>query len=665
MMNKTILAALAAAQAACVCAATNDAESVSTIAPIVVYGSRLESEASDMPNAVKVYDAAAIRDSGARDVPELLKKCANLQIRTLNANPLQSQVAMRGFGENSFGRVKILVDGEEINSVDMESPNLTRLPIGSIERIEVIHGASPILHGDGATAGVINIITDTRDYTKKTTLVAKGGSYGTLGLAARTKGGFEEEGLLYSAFYDYSRSDGYRYRSGFDMHTFGATLRKIFENGSHIGLKANYYNALYDMPGSLTYREWRRDPRHANALNDWCRTWNYGFAFDSKLRVGEDQWLYLDAAFSTKHRKANWAAYGYANEYDLYGVQFAPRYVNEKSIGDYDNQLTLGFDFKYDRYNVEDRSGFNNPKYHFDRARYGIFGREEFFLTDELSVVAGARAEFIDNRWTNYRGLNETSSRDWMGDYELALVYRPIDDLKTFVKGTRFHRSAFCDELNYTEDGRFLDPEQGTSLDLGLEYVFAEEFRFDATGYWSVMEDEIFYNPYVKDYGWGYWGGYNCNSPGKTERLGFDLGASWSRDKVAEASVRYSFVSARFADDTYKGKTIPVVPESRVRAEVGVWIIDDLKAKLGYTFVSRQVLAGDFRNAHEKLDAYSLVDAGLYYTPTWAEGWRASIVLDNLLNEKYCDFAGWSDYSGAYYYPAAGTTFMITLSYEF
>ena len=57
------------------------------------------------------FDAEAIARSGARDLPELLAKKANVQIRTLNANPLQAQVAMRGFGENSFGRVKIVVDG--------------------------------------------------------------------------------------------------------------------------------------------------------------------------------------------------------------------------------------------------------------------------------------------------------------------------------------------------------------------------------------------------------------------------------------------------------------------------------------------------------------------------------------------------------------------------
>ena len=58
-------------------------------------------------------------------------------------------------------------------------------------------------------------------------------------------------------------------------------------------------------------------------------------------------------------------------------------------------------------------------------------------------------------------------------------------------------------------------------------------------------------------------------------------------------------------------------------------------------------------------------DVGLYYTPSWAEGWKASFVMDNLLDRDYCDFAGWSDYTGAYYYPACGRSFMFALGYSF
>ena len=664
MKRLIIAAALAEMGQVAYAAPALSTNEVVELPPVTVYASRIDDTKETMPSAVTVFTADDIEASGARDLPELLKKKANIDIRTLNANPLQSQIAMRGFGENSFGRVKVILDGEELNSVDMEAPNLARIPLGSVERIEVVHGPSPVLHGDGAVAGVVNITTDTHDYEKKTRITGKAGSQYTFGGNVQTKGGFADEGVLYSAAYDYQQSDGYRKRSAYEIHTANGGVRKNFDNGSTFGVKANYGNAFYEMPGALDRNGWKNARKSAANHDDWARIWNYGGGFDSKMKIAEDQWLYLDGSFAMKHREVNWGNYRYANDYDLYSYFLSPRYVNEMAIAGFDSKFTAGVDLRYDRYKVKDDSGYSNPKYHFDRMRYAAFLHEEFFILENLSVVAGARIENINNRWADYAGLKDSDTSDWMGDYELGLVFRPIDGMKTYAKGTRFHRSAFCDELNYTKDGRFLEPETGTSLDIGIEWVFLKEFTLDLNGYGSIMEDEIFYNPYARDYG-TYWGGYNCNSPAKTRRIGLDAGFAWKRDKVAEASIKYGLVKADFGSGQYHGEDVPLAPNHRIRFEVGVWVIDDIEIKGGYRFVGKQHLAGDFENEHDELPDYSLFDVGAYYTPTWAKGWKASFIVDNLLDRNYCDFAGWSDYSGAYYYPACGRSFMFMLSYEF
>ena len=59
-------------------AATND---VFSLEPVVVYASRVEAQQSDLAASVQVFDAEAIARSGARDLPELLEKKANVQIR--------------------------------------------------------------------------------------------------------------------------------------------------------------------------------------------------------------------------------------------------------------------------------------------------------------------------------------------------------------------------------------------------------------------------------------------------------------------------------------------------------------------------------------------------------------------------------------------------------
>ena len=644
-MNTLIFAAIAAV--------TNVAAEL----PVVtVYASRIQDGKDDMAASVQVVDGDRISASGARDLPDLLKKKAGAVVRAMNGNPILTSIAMRGFGENAHGRIKVVLDGEELNNVDMNAPNLTRIPIESVERVEVIHGASPVLYGDGAIAGVVNVITDAHDYEPLTRISGKAGSQYTFGGNVRTKGGDEKEGVLYKASYDYLQSDGYRKHSAFDMHTANSGVRKNFENGSAVGLKANYQNAFYELPGSLTYDGWKNGRKTASTPDDWARIWSYGVVLDSKMKIAEDQWLYLDGGFSQQYRHAVYRTAAGESDYgyDYYSCHASPRYVNECGFIDFENKLTVGVDVRYDLYR-ENHVSYGAPvKRHFVRERYSAFVYDEFFFADDLSFVSGARVERIGNRWRKYLGLDEPRRHEWMGDCEIGAVYRPAEGLKTYIKGTRFHRSPFCDELSYTLDGDSLEPETGVSLDAGLEWKFAEEFSFMLDGYGMIMEDEIFFDPALLPWG------YNRNSPAKTRRLGFDAEFSWERDKVAEASVRYGAVHADFGGGQYHGKDVPYVPNHQIRLEGGFWIAGDLKIKGGYSYTGSQYVSGDYANAYGKLPAYSLFDAGVYYEPSWAEGWSASFVVDNIFDRNYCDYAG-----PGYYYPACGRSFMFTMSYEF
>ena len=632
---------------------------------VIVYASRTERPVEQIPGQVQIFTSAEIAESNAEDLPRFLEQSANLQVRTLNSNPKQAQLAARGYGENSFDRIKVVLDGLDLNNVDMAAPDLTRIPLGNIERIEIVHGPSPVLHGDGAVAGVVNIETDTRDYAKETRITGKAGSQNTYGLNVRTKGGIEDEGLFYHAMADYERSSGYRSRSAYENYTANAGVAKNFENGSSAYLKANYSHGFFELPGSLTKSQWHHDPKDAFSRHDWNRTWNYGASTGGKALLAEGQWLYLDASFDVQHREAHWGNYGYNNDYDIYSFRVKPRYFNENQIAGYRNEFTFGFDFGFDVYQVTDRSGYYSPEYNFYRYREGVYLQDEFFFSDQWSIKAGARLDNVDNAWRHYRGLVDDHSNDWLQGYELAIVFRPVDNLKTYVKGTRFFRSAFCDETNYTKDGKFLDPETGWSLDAGFEWNFLKEFNLAFNGFATWTEDEIFYNPHAKDYGYGAWGGYNENSDGDTRRIGFDASFSWRRKGVAEASAKYSLVDARFTSGQYDGNDIPLVPQHRIRLDAGVWICADLEVKGGMSWTAKQRLSGDYDNSHEELGSYPLFDVGAYYEPSWAKGWRLAFVVNNLLDRDYCDFAGWSDYSGAYYYPGKGRSFMLTLSWTF
>ena len=95
-MNEFIFASIAVA--------TN---MVAELPTVTVYASRIEDAKADIPASVQILDADQIAASGARDLPELLKKKAGVDIHAMNGNPLLTSIAMRGFGDNAFGRVKV------------------------------------------------------------------------------------------------------------------------------------------------------------------------------------------------------------------------------------------------------------------------------------------------------------------------------------------------------------------------------------------------------------------------------------------------------------------------------------------------------------------------------------------------------------------------------
>ncbi len=95
-----------------------------------------------------------------------------------------------------------------------------------------------------------------------------------------------------------------------------------------------------------------------------------------------------------------------------------------------------------------------------------------------------------------------------------------------------------------------------------------------------------------------------------------------------------------------------------------VWLWDDCYIFGGHRFQSGMYSCSDFNNDFDKMDWYNVFHVGATYEPTfveWLEGLKFSVVVDNLFDEEYCDYATY----GTQYYPAAGRSFTFTVRYEF
>lgn len=145
--------------------------------PVVLSVSRLSQRLDEAPGAVTVLDRAMIRQTGARDVADLLRFVPGFRV----SDSFESNTPQASY-HNNLGdysnRVQVLVDGRSVYSTFLwgsTGPGLQTVAIDNIERIEVIRGSNAAAYGARAFLGMINIITrDTVD---------------TVGTSARIAGG--------------------------------------------------------------------------------------------------------------------------------------------------------------------------------------------------------------------------------------------------------------------------------------------------------------------------------------------------------------------------------------------------------------------------------------------------------------------------------------------
>ena len=78
---------------------------------------------------------------------------------SLSSHPTAQGVSLRGIGPSGVSRTLVLVDGTPFNDPFGGWVYWTRVPLESVDRIEVVDGSSSSLYGNYAMGGVINIVS--------------------------------------------------------------------------------------------------------------------------------------------------------------------------------------------------------------------------------------------------------------------------------------------------------------------------------------------------------------------------------------------------------------------------------------------------------------------------------------------------------------------------
>jgi len=323
--------------------------------------------------AIFVISAEDIRRSGAQSLPEVLRLAPNLEVARIDA--VSYAITARGFNSReTSNKLQVLVDGRSIytplySGVSWDTHDL---PLGEIERIEVISGAGGTLYGANAVNGVINIIT------RKAT-DSEGTYFGLLvgdadrRATARRGMRFGDNGAARVYVTAFDRSGVYQFGGG-DLNDDAAGVQGGFRADWDAG------DDSFTVQGDLySRRVANRDVLDAdldggNVLGRWTR------------RTGEAAWFSVQA-YVDHNERSEFMLESVETTYDVSAEHhFRPHPSHELTVG-------AGYRLVDSRYSIPAPAlVFVDP----ERLRVSlsnVFVHDRWALTDDLTLTLAVKAE--------------------------------------------------------------------------------------------------------------------------------------------------------------------------------------------------------------------------------------------------------------------------------
>ena len=426
-------------------------EDVVELEEVVVTAMRYETEEMETPAFVTVITADELEQTGGRSLVGALRTISGLEYVN-SGGPLgtshggmSSKLPIRGISNGEL----VLINGVPINNPHGGSYDLNRIPLSAIERVEIVKGASSVLYGSDALAGVINIITKKQkeikgqvsleggneSYTKDSFSFGNDKIFGSVSYLhlGKQKGISQNYGKKYS--YD---------SKPLDQYSFFLTANPLET------VKLNY-------TGSREESGRNREPWEGATVTGSNR--HKGYDQTSKkhfvnLEFKRDGFTlnnyYYRDDMGVKHDDGTAES---AAKFYRYG--FNPQYHRE--LGEVFS-LLAGSDYQYDHVNT---SNYGSHKRH----NYSLYSTLTYTPIEKISLSLGGREQ-----WINQPDADDYA--EFCPQFQANYLHTP--DLSFYANAGKAFRAPLFGKLYYQGSwivgNPSLKPESGWSYEIGAKY---------------------------------------------------------------------------------------------------------------------------------------------------------------------------------------------------
>jgi iron complex outermembrane receptor protein len=382
----------------------------------VVTPSRQEHPLSRSPSNVYVITDEEIRQSGATDVPTLMRRVPGIEV--MQTTGADFNVSVRGDNQLVANKLLVMVDGRSIY-VDVSGLvywKLIPVTLPEIKRIEVVKGPASAVYGFNAFDGVINIITKSPEEMKGTTVQFGGGELGTLTSAAVQAGRHGKFGYRLSLGEDQNQQWRNRGALAFRAYKVNVQTEYALPGQASLSVSGGMVDAnRFDGPiTQVTQSASRPSQSYVDVAYQrptfWLRAWWNGY---NNLNDNATNPL-LNNLLQTSDRFLNPSVLSVSDTVNLEAqhiVELGPA-----------NRLTYGANARRNLYGSTNIAGYSHED------RMGLYLQDEWTFASTLTLIAGYRYDmdtFIEPTHSPRIALLYAPSPNHTFRLSGAAAYRP------------------------------------------------------------------------------------------------------------------------------------------------------------------------------------------------------------------------------------------------
>ncbi len=558
-------------------------------------------------------DSATLLANNTKDLSSLLAQNSTVYIKNYGPN----QLASTSFRGGSASHTAVVWNGFNLSSSMNGMIDLSLIPTGLMDQVEVQYGASTSLWGSGAVGG--SILLNNQAYFSSGWQVSYGNDFGSFGRQSHFGSVKFGNKKLYTSvkLYTTHAENDFEYAEEFTLKS-GRTKQEHSQQKAH---------------GILAEAHWLIKPKHKLNLNYWyqysdrnlpptlAETESTAWQKDINNKLAL-HYQYFGRKHSVQFRSA-WLSddflyynNGLGNEDGL-----ADSWITEATWNLKINpkqELTLGVNHTENWVNSDDYNNFDQ------QIRNALFAAFQQKFTAKWTASINARQEWVDAEMVPFT-------------FSVGSDYQVLKKIKLMGNFSKLYRTPNLNDLYWAQGGSTdLKSENGYAIELGTELEIVKNKKWEASVgvnlFYRKVNNWIVWTP-----GQPYWTPQNLlevTSKGietqwnllrtwKNWKLGFDFNTAYIHSYNTKASVN---------NENSLGKQLIYVPLYTGNAGVQLyykkWSLRYNHSYTGYTYT--------LADHSQYLEPYQVANVQLSYVyrlKTLEIYTRLGI--DNLWNEAY------------------------------